>query len=1197
MADDDERAIPPRGLWESEGDSEMAVMASFGGGYAVLKILEASLCSLGKGDDKQRRNQTICPNLAYLMHQMHACPRERGDDRAYISVNDGDDSRRVFPFQATPSGNLKIGPNQVVFESKKVSVLVADPHHTKVNVKAELNRPGNEAAGRISESSTRPRLIDLQGGVSSSMINQSQMQKNLSTIEDTQKHTMHSFKTKLAQVEMEQKQQSAPSTSYDVQLLQEVPLSVLGFTGEQPIDWDNIILPEKTDLYQELARRITNYKNADCIVRIDQDEFHCHLLVLQSYSGFFDEKNCKEIDLTGSDVSSKAFSIIYDWMISSQNESCRLLQRDNILEVFTAAQYLGIKELEEQCWAFIDNDELFSEDTAFLLYLEARRIKNTAVMELMVPRIMKFFLMLVSTKDFLELAIDELCLLLKSNYISVNSEMEVLMSAVRWLMHDWENRKHHLMDVMKCVRFGLIAPWQLVDVKRNPENPEFMELMSYPEVQKMVDDGLAFVIIKYWYGNQTEDYYHWIDLLGLNEPTNRNWAGEDKNYVTYREFLLYLEEYQRTKISELKARKTRAKPTPPSSPPNDYSFVPPRASNNYAQSSAIITITGDNAVQNDAAMHPMHSKNPPPNYIPSETPPMMMPPKFMNEYLTSLERSRGNEERATSTAAFDARFTGGGESAKAPHKSSAIEKHALEHARRSANLPDVGKLDYEGRQEKNTPDVCRCQQRELNLIFSARMQRTRCKMPRDQEERTDSGKSEEEAATTIQAVYRGYKARRRFHEIRKSTSEEKRNIKKVAELLAIPVGEDSRKFVAEPIRISNSSTNQVRNEKEGTLWSLSSRTKKREQSRGRNQRSTESQLDQYDTRVPSYVSGDQRTQLTPRSESHPQTATKTIRTIKSPMFLPNYERTTSPSDNTETEEPLSPQTDGKSVTTDFDDNVTNNEKIEGAKTNCQDGDNAQRVKTVTKSVQIRTSCYPRPPPQRISNSMLGSNVDSYFFDNSLYFRDRESILVFGGVDPHEEYGRAGNNGKAIYRFKPEENIWECVGEIPQPRHHHSVAYLRGRIYVVGGADPLEDKLHRQSTAVGSVWSYDPTTRTWFNEPGMLTARKDFGLVVSHGKMYAIGGQGKNGITLKTVEAFDPSDFTWREMQPMQTARVGPASVKYRDLIWVAGGMTKSKKELFSKDVECYDPIKNLLAPILCRVSLYSLRVPLPRLNA
>lgn len=34
----------------------------------------------------------------------------------------------------------------------------------------------------------------------------------------------------------------------------------LGFNGDQPIDWESIILPEKTDLYQELARRITNYK-------------------------------------------------------------------------------------------------------------------------------------------------------------------------------------------------------------------------------------------------------------------------------------------------------------------------------------------------------------------------------------------------------------------------------------------------------------------------------------------------------------------------------------------------------------------------------------------------------------------------------------------------------------------------------------------------------------------------------------------------------------------------------------------------------------------------------------------------------------------------------------------------------------------------------------------------------------------------
>ncbi|CAK9823145.1 unnamed protein product [Anthophora retusa] len=1146
---------------------------------SVSKLMARS--SPGKdGDCKELRNEAACPNFAYLMQQMHPRPRERGDDRAYISVNDGGGSKRVFPFQPTPSGNLKIVPNQVVFESKKVSVLVADPRHTKVNVKAELNRPGNELGGRISESSTRPRLIDLPPGVSSSMINQLQAQNRLPTVENEYRPAMHPFKAKIGQAEMmEQKQQQqqhqpATSASYETPLLQEVPLSTLGFTCEQPIDWDNIILPEKTDLYQELARRITNYKNADCIVRIDQDEFHCHLLVLQSYSSFFDEKNCKEIDLTGSEVSSKAFSIIYDWMINSQNESCRLLQRDNILEIFRAAQYLEMKELEEQCWAFIDNDELFTEDTAFLLYLEAKKVQNTAVMELMVPRIMKFFLMLVGTKDFLELSVDELCLLLKSNYISVNSEMEVLMSAVRWLMYDWEHRKPHMLEVLKCVRFGLIAPWQLVDVKRNPENPEFMELMSYPEVQKMVDDGLAFVIIKYWYGNQTEDYYHWIELLGLTEPTNRNWAGEDKNYVTYREFLLYLEEYQRTKLAELKAPKTRPKPTPINSPHNDYSFPPTRVPNNYVQSS------GDNgAVHNDASMHSRHSKPSQPNYLPLELPEgMMMPPKLMNEYLSNMERSKGNEER---TIVFDTRF-GGGESPRLSCRPSINEKQTQEQCQRSVNSSDVDKLDYESRQEKNAADVCRCQQqqqqqRESNFIFSTRKQQTRCKMPREEpEEHTDSGKSEEEAATTIQAVYRGYKTRRKLDEIRKSSSAEKQHIKKVVQLLGIPMNETFRNPSTEPIRISSSSANQIRNEKDEKSRTSSPRKRNNERSilRHQNQRFTEDQgKNQFDVNA-SYHTIEEERKQSQNSTNQRETA-KSIKTIKAPVFFSHYdERTSSPSDNTDTDDPFSPRTDAKSTVTDFDNGVAIEEQKSGM--NYPDSENVQRAKPAGRSNnQNRVSNCKPPLPQRISNSMIASNADSYFLDNSLYFPDRESILVFGGVDPHEEYGRIGNTGKNIYRFKPDENIWEFVGEIPRARHHHSVAYLRGRIYLVGGADPLEDKLLRKSIAVGNVWSYNPTTRTWFKEPGMLTARKDFGLVVSHGKMYAIGGQGKNGIALKTVEAFDPTDSTWREVQPMQTARIGPASVKYRDFIWVAGGMTKSKKELFSKDVECYDPINNL----------------------
>lgn len=65
------------------------------------------------------------------------------------------------------------------------------------------------------------------------------------------------------------------------------------------------------------------------------------------------------------------------------------------------------------------------------------------------------------------------------------------MAAVRWLLFDWDKRQKYLVDVMGCVRFGLISPWQLVDIRRNQENPEFIMVTQNPDVSIMIEDGLA----------------------------------------------------------------------------------------------------------------------------------------------------------------------------------------------------------------------------------------------------------------------------------------------------------------------------------------------------------------------------------------------------------------------------------------------------------------------------------------------------------------------------------------------------------------------------------------------------------------------------------------------------------------------------------------------------------------------------------
>jgi N-acetylneuraminic acid mutarotase len=53
------------------------------------------------------------------------------------------------------------------------------------------------------------------------------------------------------------------------------------------------------------------------------------------------------------------------------------------------------------------------------------------------------------------------------------------------------------------------------------------------------------------------------------------------------------------------------------------------------------------------------------------------------------------------------------------------------------------------------------------------------------------------------------------------------------------------------------------------------------------------------------------------------------------------------------------------------------------------------------------------------------------------------------MDPHCQYGVSHNTAKRVYRYHPDRNAWQSVGELPEPRHHHSVAFLNGRVYVIG----------------------------------------------------------------------------------------------------------------------------------------------------
>jgi len=62
------------------------------------------------------------------------------------------------------------------------------------------------------------------------------------------------------------------------------------------------------------------------------------------------------------------------------------------------------------------------------------------------------------------------------------------MSAVGWLVYDWQHRNMYVNNVTMCIQFGHLVPWQLIDIQCNPTNPEFIQIKSCTEVKKVIED-------------------------------------------------------------------------------------------------------------------------------------------------------------------------------------------------------------------------------------------------------------------------------------------------------------------------------------------------------------------------------------------------------------------------------------------------------------------------------------------------------------------------------------------------------------------------------------------------------------------------------------------------------------------------------------------------------------------------------------
>jgi N-acetylneuraminic acid mutarotase len=139
------------------------------------------------------------------------------------------------------------------------------------------------------------------------------------------------------------------------------------------------------------------------------------------------------------------------------------------------------------------------------------------------------------------------------------------------------------------------------------------------------------------------------------------------------------------------------------------------------------------------------------------------------------------------------------------------------------------------------------------------------------------------------------------------------------------------------------------------------------------------------------------------------------------------------------------------------------------------------------------------------------------------------------------------------------NTWTRLAPMPTPRNHHSVAFVDGKIYAIGG---------RVGSCFSNGWSsniwmndaYDIATDTWTPRAPMPTARSGTGVGVIDGKIHVLGGEGwieDFGGVFRVHEVYDPKTNTWVRAPRMLTPRHGFAAGEIGHTLYAVSGVNNA----------------------------------------
>lgn len=211
-------------------------------------------------------------------------------------------------------------------------------------------------------------------------------------------------------------------------------------------------------------------KLIDVKIFVSGVEIHGHRVILASTIPYFEDmftndftvdESVSHVHIKGDNLNGDAFKLLVDFVYTGTIE----ITNDNVLSIFIASSFLGLKNVTNCCANFIKKKLQVDNVINYKQFAEIHNCQS--LVNCAQVYIERHFESICTKDDFLNLPLESIRYIISSDELNVKSEKSVFQALMRWINCDKEKRKEYLPSLLRHIRLTVLSPQYLADVVSN----------------------------------------------------------------------------------------------------------------------------------------------------------------------------------------------------------------------------------------------------------------------------------------------------------------------------------------------------------------------------------------------------------------------------------------------------------------------------------------------------------------------------------------------------------------------------------------------------------------------------------------------------------------------------------------------------------------------------------------------------------